>query len=259
MKKLYLLILSFTAVYTLQAQVSGYQGKRFSMGYSTYLSPRLKIGSNEIGDTRKWNIVHCIDFDYAIKPRVSFCAGVQFSKMDLIKYGSEFEKYDNGTYTRVLYTPTSKKDMETKGTNISLGFRFFRRGYLNPYGKYRKIEFILAMNEAVFDKRGFIKKPDYNLPSSIVSVSEQKYNSLVFAYTIGKQRILFNKLVLDYGVRVGLNLNYLFKISFIGQIMDELGDSESQEIDSRIKTAINQRLLGAQFLNAHIGLRFLAF
>lgn len=269
------LFLMITAGIT--AQVSGYMGKRVSLGYSNYLAPRLPIlGVMEeigIGDdykitTTRWlNSTHCLDVDYVVASNASLCVSTQFSKMDFYEYGTEFyiEENDKGTssYYNISYKPGDKSNMDLKTLNFSLGFKFFRSRYMNPFGKYRKIELILARSKVIMDEDAFYYESGsqspyytgtkYDLPRTKIS-----YKSFVFAYTVGKQRILFNKLVLDYGVRFGINYNYVFNhASIIGMIKDDTSDELS--IEQRLKEAANYRLFGSQLLNAHVGLRFLAF
>lgn len=275
MKKTFLFVFVLSTSLTI-AQIPGYMGKRLSLGYSTYVSPRtsvldelsdINIGSGGIASNRAFNMTHCLGADYIISPRISLCLAAQFSKTDLFKYGTIFDVTESmggsRDYYKIVYRPEDEKDMALRGMNISFGFKFFKSRYLNPYGRYRKIELILAQSAVVMDKDGFYydysnQWPYYTNKKYELEDRSYNYKSFVVAFTFGKQRILFNKLILDYGVRAGINYNYVFKhASIIGMLSE--GFSDDYTIAGKLKEAANFRLFGAQLFNAHIGLGFLAF
>jgi hypothetical protein len=256
------------------AQVPGYLGKRFSVGYSNYFFPRSTLVSSSFtfGDEDKtstrmaFNSTHSLDVDYVLTPWVSACLAGQFSKMDVVKQGGEFNVERGGTYNTVQYLPGSKEDMQLNTINLSVAFKFFKERYMNPYGKYRKLEVMLMMNTIKMDENGFYSvrydppKPKQVLPYPVAG-ERYKFNSLILAYTIGKQRVLFDKLVLDWGIRFGINYNYISKSVNPLEMMfaDRTSAYEEDSIEKKLKEQAIARTMGAQLVNAHVGLRFLAF
>lgn len=275
MKKVLLLL--FLAVATIMdAQTAGYMGKRVSIGYSSYVFPRLGIlknmdefnirDGNKMGTTRRLNVTHCMDMDYVISSTISLCLSGQFSKMDLYKPGSAFYVQESNQGTRssydVIYKPEDERSMDLKTMNFSVGFKFFKSRYINPFGKYHKLEFILVRSKVGLDRDAFYyesSSPYFHVRKYELPDQNFNYKSFVVAYTIGKQRILFNKLILDYGARFGLNYNYvLSNVSVFGMLKTQLSDDE-YSVSKSFKEGANFRVFESQFVNAHIGLRFLAF
>jgi hypothetical protein len=249
--KTQLLLFSLLASLTSMAQVAGYLGKRFSVGYSNYFSPRFPEAGRmpvfkqdgKLSARQVLNSTHCLDMDYILGSRVSLCLSGQFSKMDLVKHGRIFRPANN------LYLPLGSMELNT--TNFSLGFKFFKKHYLNPLGRYRKVELILMRNKVVMKE------------SSSYSLVDEgfKFSSFAFAYTMGKQRVFFDKLILDCGIRIGINYSYVYSnINPLEIMLDfETRSSEENIMQSKLREQANARTWGAQFVNAHIGLRFLAF
>jgi hypothetical protein len=266
--KIHLVLFSFLISIASIAQVPGYLGKRFSIGYSNYFFPRIPAISSSIGfidgdipTERSFNSTHCLDMDYTIGSRVSFCMSGQFSKMELLKYGSDLyvQKADK-SYTYVYYFPPHRQDMQLNTVNISVGFKFFKSNYLNPVGRYRKWELILIMNKLDMEKNGFYYTMNNQSKPYLLSTVDEQFASVAIAYTIGKQRVLFNKLVLDYGIRFGINYSYVFSdLNIISALVESDSFTYDGSLAGKLKSQANGRTFGAQLVNAHIGLRFLAF
>jgi hypothetical protein len=268
MKKIIISFLIAALSLSSVAQVPGYLGKRFSIGYSNYFSPRMSVLVKGLGliDDRMstehlFNSTHCLDMDYILTTKVSLCLSGQFSKTDLFKVGSQFSMHESGTYYNVQYSPRPKEDMGLNTVNISLGFKFFKERYLNPFGRYRKLELIILMSMIQMDEKGFLYQPsDYKngtpLTSYMLSSGADKFNSLVLAYTLGKQRIFFDKMILDWGIRFGFNFSYVFSVM---NPITAGGGLSDNSIENELRNQGNMRIWGAQTVNAHIGLRFLAF
>ena len=264
-----------------RAQVSGYMGKRLSIGYSNYFSPRFPVvksilsefyseGSDAvIASRRSFHFTNSIDVDYILTSKVSLCMSGQFSKMDFCEYGSKFNlKEYNGSsndYFDVYYAPPKSQSMDLKTTNLSIGFKFFKRGYDSPFGRYSKMEIVIVTDKVIMDKNQFYRDDTYYYPLTRgykIPERPYAYKSFVFAYTFGKQRVLFDKLVLDYGLRIGFNYSYLITDgNVIASIINLTKEDQNKDItlDTRFKRIANVRAFESQLLNVHLGLRFLAF
>lgn len=241
------------------AQVPGYMGKRLSIGYSNYLSPSLlnPSATKDRGDLGL-NTTHCINLEYTIKKRTDFCFGIQFSKTGMSReIGFTHEGYDNNGYKYVYnssYSPVSKMSMQLSTTNICLGFKFFSQGYIAPVGKYKKLDFILLLNKVSYERGGFRNDSP---PAEYVTLGTgaNDFRAFAIALTFGRQRVLFNTLLIDTGFRVGISPNIF--ISYIKN--DVINDQYNLFFEDQLKESVNQRIFAAQLVNFHIGIGFLAF
>lgn len=249
MKKLIVFIIILISI-SVKAQVPGYFGKRLSFGYSNYFSPsNFSIASHTTKD-HAWglNTSHSFNSEFTIKPRTNLCIGVQFSKLGI----EDHYEYEN--YYSLVYQPASHKPMQLRTTNFSLGFKIFRSVYVAPVGKYQKIEFIFLLDEVKYNQGDFYDNISFT-KNRVENIGKGKYNyrSSVFAYTIGRQRILFNSIIIDSGVRFGMSPNVMF---------DNIGDlfsSGAPSFENQIRRKVNQRIFGAQMCNIHLGIGFIAF
>lgn len=268
-------LLVITINLSAQKRVAGYMGKRLSIGYSNYFSPRFNLGIvkelasvfnpdvMEVSSAKKINSIHCLDLDYIISERKSLCVSGQFTKLDICEPGTEFGDYHDGNKSgQLYYQPADLSYLQAKSMHISVGIKVFKSRYLNPYGKYRKFEFILVNNTVQVDPSAFAwttnyivkDKPDLNIDDKF------KLKAFVFAYTIGKQRVFYDKLILDWGVRLGLESNKIFKRLLLYQESDYVyGESVNDVIKRQMKLLSKAAVLESQFINIHLGLRFLAF
>lgn len=274
MKKIILIYSLLFFLTNANAQVAGYMGKRFCAGYANYFSPRLPLVSailennqsdkGSIGTERFFNTTHNFITDFIISDRVSLCATFQFSKMDHAAYSSTFYASEDGTYqshdNKIIYLPAKVSPMQLKTRNFSLGFKFFKNGSLNPIGRYRKIEFILATSQIQLDEDGFYWKDDHAKYDA--NLQELTSKSFVFAYTIGKQRVLGNAVVLDYGLRAGLNYGYANMICSAAGLPSPFSSNKyvyDSSLNAMLTSMTQLRLFEAQLINFHIGFHFLSF
>lgn len=240
------------------SQVPGYMGKRLSIGYSNNFFPSLLYPSSKSTDRGELglNTTHCINIDYAIKKRTEFCVSVEFFKSAIAR--SDGYIYSNGTtnYNSAVYAPGDKTFIQLKSTNVSLGFKFFKQGFIAPVGKYRKLEFVLLSDKINYNRNSFYDQY-YSSDTALTAfgTGEYEFKSFAIAFTFGRQRVLFNSIILDTGFRFGVSTNTVFKF-----FLDNLLDGRSTyDIESQFKQDVNKRLFAAQLFNFHIGIGFLAF
>lgn len=264
-KLLFILLIQSTLV---NAQVAGYMGKRLSLGYSNYFSPSLLGRSaNSTEDfTPGINSTHCVNLEYTLKKKTNFCIGVQFSKMGVIKQSYNYtytyvDPWNGSSYLMggtAYYMPSNRLPMQLKTTNISFGFKFFRSGYIAPLGKYNKLEFVVFMNNVTYDRSAFYtsnsRTPEHKITTSMGN-GNYDFNSFAVALTFGKQRILFDRIIVDTGIRFALSPNAVVNY----MVNDFFGEEYNQTIEDQIKTNTNTRIFTSQVFNFHIGLGFLAF
>jgi hypothetical protein len=261
-RKLLIVILLQSAF--VNAQVAGYMGKRLSLGYSNYFSPSF-IGeaANATEDYALGiNTTHCANIEYTIKNRTNFCFGVQFSKLGVRKDSYSYTYTDPyGGYLNTgsaEYIPANRLPMQLKMTNIAIGFKFFRSGYIAPLGRYNKLEFILFMSNVTYDAKSFYKTssrlPEYKVEGSL-GTGNYDFKECALALTFGRQRILFDRLIIDTGIRFAVSPN-----AMVNYFVDDIaGEDYNTSMEHQVRKSTNARIFTAQLFNFHIGLGFLAF
>lgn len=249
------------------AQVSGYMGKRFSVGYSNYFSPAF-VGrtANSTEMSLGVNTVHCVNLEYSIKRRTNFCIGIQFWKTGIIRENGYDYSYEyNDPYGGITsesgtayYLPDTRAPMQLRTVNISMGFKFFRHGYIAPVGRYTKLEGILFMDNVSYDPLAFYRTSS-GFPkdrfSRFIGTGYYSYKTFAVALTLGRQRVLFNRIIIDSGIRFGVSPNFVF--NYI--VNDVFGDTYRKSMEDQIKLNTNTRIFTGQLVNLHLGIGFLAF
>ncbi len=238
------------------AQVAGFMGKRFSIGYANSISPAFfSPGPKALfsdADDGAWavnnlNVTHELSIDYVLNSRAVFCFSPQY-----FRTGLSYNKYigENQYY---YYNPSDDRPIRLQCINLEAGIKLFNRRNMAPLGWYSKMEMIVFFDKLSLDKDALYKTPDHHFsvtPSEKYAQAKSTYNfkSMGFVYTVGKQRIFFNKMIVDMGLRFALVPSFLFKkIAYFS------------DIESELSTRADARIFPAQLVNFHIGIGFLAF
>ncbi len=250
------------------AQVSGYLGKRFSIGYSNYFmaagfGPVANAESNEF--LTGINSTHCVNMEYTIAKRINFCLSLQTLKTGVNptkNYQKQISSPDYLPPLTLTYSPKPYLPMQLRTINIGLGCKFFHFGTLAPIGKYNKLEFLLFLSHLTYD-------PNNSFQSSASGQSvytplngdagDYQFKSFALAYTVGRSRVFWDKIVLDYGLRLAIS-NGIF--TYMGNALwDDTGNSSygSTDITKAMRQDVNKRIFREQLVNFHIGISFLAF
>ncbi len=266
MKAKYVTLFIFISAFS-NAQISGYMGKRTVISYSNYFMFGLRgPGPADSGPKDEpsftMNNAHCLNFEYAIKQRKMLCLSGQYIRTGIAYdrgghastlYGSSYREYPYPD--GVGYGGSFLKPALLTSFNIGLGLKFFKSGLLAPVGRYGKLEVLLLFENVKYDYKNFKKKVDsnpYNDTPYTLGTGEYKYKNIALVYTIGKQRILYDKIVLDYGIRFAWSPS-LNIISLTG------GLDDSPNIETYYRREANLRIARQQLINFHIGIGFLAF
>ena len=153
--------------------------------------------------------------------------------------------------------------MQLRTINIGLGCKFFHFGTLAPVGKYNKLEILLFLSHLTYDKdKSFpLGQTGTNGQQMYQSLGEGDYQfkSFALAYTVGRSRVFWDKIVLDYGLRLAIS-NGIF--TYMGNALwDDTGNSSygSTDITKAMRQDVNKRIFREQLVNFHIGISFLAF
>lgn len=256
----------------LAAQVSGYMGKRLMVGYSNYFMPALigpsanaKSSSGSFGV----NTTHSFNLEFVTKSRTVFCASFQKSTTGM--YPSELQEtvYDgiSSYYSYVYeYEPVPYRPMQINSTNIAAGFKFFQAGSLAPVGKYKKLEVLMMLNKLTYSATEFRYYDNYTLQFEKKKLGTGNYNvnSFAITYTMGRSRVLFDRMVIDHGLRIGVAPIAVFKAfsdaGFFTTDASVYYESvlNNAKIEKALKDDVQKRLFRFQAINYHIGISFLA-
>jgi hypothetical protein len=137
---------------------------------------------------------------------------------------------------------------------IGLGIKLYRRGYIAPVGKYVKIEAQFITSKIDYEKF-ILYQTNYYERSTSLGVQSIRYNTFSLNYTIGRTRILFNTLVLDYGLRLGVTP---YILTTLGDLFEY--SNQNFNIDyNYFEYYGKQRIFVQQIINIHLNIGFLAF
>lgn len=260
-----ILIVTFICFHLISsAQVAGYMGKRCVIGYENYFFIALKgpVPYN-YGSKSEFspglNATHCLNFDYATRSRTNFCLSLQYLRTAIAYRGGSgfFSSGEDYPYPeQSKYTGGSSNPILLSSINVGLGFKFFRSGFIAPVGRYQKIELLIMFETVKYDKNEFVKiDPNssyYNdVIPAVIGKGTYNYRNFAFTYAIGKQKILSDKFVLDYGIRMGVTPAVVPAFLF--------GSDNATTMESMLKADSQLRMFRQQLFNFRLGLGFLAF
>ncbi len=130
----------------------------------------------------------------------------------------------------------------------------FRKAYIAHTVKYTNIELLLMLQTVKYNHKDFLKNnnsgsyPYYDEPYTL-GKGEYSYNNFAVAYSIGTQRILSDKFVLDYGIRFAYTPTYNIIVLA----------SDTYNITDYYQKVSRGRTFRHQAVNFFLGIGFLAF
>ncbi len=254
MKKIAFLFFLFLEI-NLNAQVAGYMGKRFSVGYENYFfiafaGPTVSHSNRTtptVINLLGINNVHCLNLDYVVKSKISICLSFQH-----FKTGVDYRIHNH--YDRAYYIGDLKKPAILTSNNIGFGFKIFKKHYVAPVGKYMKFELLLLFYDLKYNNEQFQIQDYQNSTTENVSRGNGKYSFSNFstACSYGKQRVLSNKFILDYGIRMACKPG-MFILTW-----QDNRDERNKTRDT-FNCDAQYRILRQQCFNLYLGISFLAF
>lgn len=208
MKKLFLVFILLP--FLIHAQTPGYLGKKFSIGYEgimghSGLGAIRMIGFNLTRSAYTTNgklrpflapvFKHGINVEYVLGKRFAMQGGIQYQQFGSNDFDVKHYDYSSYSYSDPV---TLKSDSFYKTTNLTyrLGFIFSRGSYILPHGKYFGVDF------------NYIRCNSERLTNEIVS-ERFREGCIGFSFDFGNRRIIYDKIILEGGVGVGIN----FRIS----------------------------------------------
>ncbi|MFL5764236.1 MAG: hypothetical protein ACJ77K_09860 [Bacteroidia bacterium] len=209
-----------------QKLVPGYLGRHVSLGYTFSICPNL------YGE----------DYDYHPILTETAHIGYIFSQQHEVTFSVDYytKKIDNGGSTST--DPTNRFNL----FGYALGLKRFRKMKFAPLGAYHQCQAIMYHGSIAFNP--YQLKNTSGTGPAVRSYSGGKLEAqgFGFAYSIGIQRMVSDRLALDLGLK-GL---YLF---FADEDLYHSSYEEHLLVDGP-----ESLMTGLPFLNGYIGLRFLA-
>jgi len=259
------------------AQAPGYLGKKATIGYSNHLFPAIisatpGLNSSDSDLNFGINYNHCLTFEYVLKPRFSMGLSYQFfnTAMRMTKNFNYDISEANGSFSSisVVYEPKPYQPFMISTKMYGISFKFFASGMLAPIGKYRKIDLLFITSEVTYNRSAFTQLKynsyvggDYVATRTNMGTGLYNYKTIALAFTFGKQRVLFDRLILDYGCRIGIVPQGIFS----ALVYDDdnpftvFTDGTGNSFPLYTKRNTHMRLFAHELFNFRLGLGFLAF
>jgi hypothetical protein len=231
---------------TTSAQNSGYQGKKFSLHYNLFASNAF-LNPNEFGNHGifSFNTLHHVDLDACIARRLTL--GLSFEYIhNSFSYKKTFN-YEIGNYSSYFHSNSIGK-MEVYG--IGLFLKIFTKGSIAPLGTYVKPQLSLLFYK-VYPGNPITTSGLYFNEITDGFVNKSPYKTVAISLEVGQNRLLFSRMFIDYGVRVGI----LPTIAFISN--DNTMHDDAAQVYLKY---VPLKRIGAQYLfNIKLGVGVLLF
>lgn len=227
---LFCIFISLTAY----SQVPGYFGRRAVVSYAVWAHPNVNLLANSPSSNGiVLDRTHAFSLDYIVSHRASICFGFQFSRIGM-NFPGEY-------YRNFIYTGSDKYPAYLHAKGASVGLKFFARDKIAPLGRYIKWDALVMFNKLVYDPNDVYDQSE-NVRLTEVDENVNSFGG-GFALSFGRQRILFDRIVLDGG----------FRMAFVLCPVEYTSDY------AREFYYVTERLVFNQLVNFRIGIGFLAF
>lgn len=255
-KFFYTVLLVLSAAYTF-SQTPGYMGKRFVLGYGLYANPRLLAN----GGSRGVNLLHEGYLEFAMKKSISVGFSARFYKAMYTNTREVSARDYYSSYTSQLdQSPNGFTNI--KGRNYALYFKFYKRNYLAPWGKYVLLGVTLNTFESSYDPDNMYvtTTDDYNGQRytylNDFGPTTQSYKRFDIMFGNGRNRIIANRITLDYGYTI----NLIGLTAALFDASDEpLLDSDQPRMYDYIETTSAARVRSVNKFNVYLKVGVLLF
>ena len=255
------------------AQVPGYFGKRFVLGYGANISPALingnahnktilgyiknnqtqKAGSAKTGSFA-FNYTHDVYLEYVLSTRFMCGFSGKF-------YNTTYDNTLNTTYSQ---NASLKTDQEVQGyysisgKSIALYGKLYNKHYVAPWGKYIIFGPVINLYKTSYDSTIMYQTQTSYNTNKISNVSDygelnQSFTGFNIIIGYGCSRIIRNRIIIDYGI----NAQLFSMISLISDYQTIASNGISHE--TYISKTSGIRIRGLNRFNAFIKVGFLIF
>jgi hypothetical protein len=238
-------------------QTPGYMGKRFTISYEqlTGINYFNLFGFNQFNNYRPgqthvidearatWNYIPKFNIDYVMKRNMS--RGFSISPISQPMYFDD-QKVDNQNLSIYIQDNNYVNSAKLTGATFGLYVKYFKRGWIAPLGDYYKLEFLLSSYKIKsFEKQTVVYEQTKR--------RLEPYTSVGFVVTHGVSRIIFNRLIINFGISMGYRLN------FFNPALEINGNSTSSENLLILKEAAHYWHGQNIFFNLNTGIGYLVF
>lgn len=247
MKKIVSLLFLFSSI-TLSAQITGYMGKRVSVGYSNLFSPSIERVSNSSYapelKIKRLNVSHLLDLNYVIHYRKALCFSFSYLGSKIGNNSVVYEYLHNYKFTE------SENNAKSSSLGFSIGIKLFKRSFVAPLGPYVKWEGLVLLNSIKYEPYTYTKvnrsNNTYTYETTSYGAGEFKSNGLGIAFSFGQQRVFFDKLLVDCGIRAAAVIT-----------MTDYLSSNHSKYESELYNKTSNKMFLQQFINLRLGVGFL--
>jgi len=233
------------------AQNPGYLGRRLSLNYSLYTLNALRF-PNECGNSGflSFNTLHYINADITVGRRTGLGVAVEYMRTSIpysepLHYSSGYDPY--GYYNYGSFTSKDVGKMETWGAGLYLK-RYFR-GNIAPLGTYFKPQITVLISNV--QPGNPVNRNGQTFDDLDIRLRNMDpYFNLAISLELGQNRIFFNRLFIDYGIRLGI-------IPKASSIVDDYRSDLTE--DTYIDDVYFRRLASHYLINVKAGVGVLLF
>lgn len=261
----------------LNAQSTGYMGKRFVLNYGFHASP-ITFGSSAdntslIGDggsaqTGEFalNKIHEGSLEFAISSKwmVNFSVRYYKTTYDNAK-NLDYNVYDSYYGGYYSYTGQPKGYYDISGLSYTLYFKYFGSRYVAPWGRYVMFGPVLNTVKTNYNPSVMYLDDAYNYynsnPKRVSNFgpAEQDFKGFNFMFGWGRSRIIANRIVVDYGCNTQI-LSVLYgalNVALDGTVDDILVSKATNS--NYIETTNKTRVRGVNRFNVFLKVGVLLF
>lgn len=214
------------------SQPAGYMGKRFIITHYSFYFPAFSEPSFRSTEGFKMNITKALGVDFAATGKSSICLAAQYFLTGI--------SYQN-SYNHILHVRGSTIPAKLNVIQYSVGLKRFSRKLFAPIGFYMKWEMFYQQYIIKYDPVGFYtRQNEIDGGTGLI-----KMKGIGSAFSIGKQRIFWDKIVVDYGIRFSLSAPLPYRFA--------------NEVERSMAGKAYIRVVNNQLLNVKLGIGFLAF
>ncbi len=258
------------------AQSTGYMGKRVLLGYGFHTSP-ITFGSSAnntslIGDGGSaetgvfaLNMIHEGYLELAASSRWMISLSARYYKTTFDNTTSvNYTVYGNNSGYNDSYYGKPNGYYNITGLTYSLYFKYFGARYVAPWGRYIMFGPVMNTVKTTYDPAiMYLAQNSYSYNGAIklkdFGPIEQNFKGFNIMFGWGRSRVFGNRVVIDYGCN--LQLLSLLTTVFDNTSDDGLSFFESNEIDnlSYMERTNKRRVRGVNRFNVFLKIGVLLF
>jgi hypothetical protein len=278
MKLTFLTLVFAFAGAVLQAQSTGYMGRRFVLNYGFHASPitfgssannTTLIGNGGSAETGVFalNAIHEGSLEFAMSSKWMMNFSVRYYKttydnaqdLNVSVYDSYYGYYDS-------YSGRPEGYYNIRGLSYTLYFKYFGSRYVAPWGRYVMFGPVINTVKTTYDPAVmYLQNAYYNYNGSTYTkikdfgAAEQDFKGFNFMLGWGRSRIIANRIVVDYGCN--FQLLSLLSVPFELEGEDDLPLISSSRLDNHnyIELTNKKRVRGVNRFNVFIKVGILLF